>query len=366
MAVASPPWAIQASSHPASAVRQANQGQMGSPFAAFAGGVQPTTGGGGHGICGATDLVVAQRAAGANMSVDVAGGNVAVRGTENQAQGVYGPCYNDGVLNVVISAADPTNARKDLIIARIRDAQYSGANNDFAVVVVTGTPSGAPVDPAVPNNSVVLARVTVPAAAGSIVNANIADLRPRAYALGGNAVVTSALLPTGAALFAGLEAIETDTTRMKRYDGANWIRINHHSSAGRTGVALRRVAVQSIVTATLTDITWDTEDADLDNFIVVSAVTATVPAGLGGLYSLGVSFVIPGNNGSAWFCRIVTSASGTWDSSNLINNVNATILSVTTPTLPLAAGDTFKAQIFQSTGGNQNVTGRLYAYREAA
>lgn len=214
------PWAIQALSHPASAVRQSLQGLLGSPIAAFAGGIGSTAAGGGHGVIGAGDLAVSQHGT-PNMSVDVAAGACAIRGTENQFQGCYGPCINDALFNVVISAADPTNARKDLIVAKIRDAQYSGGANDFLIVVVTGTPAGSPADPAVPANALVLARVNVAAAAASITNANITDLRPRAYALGGiDPTASSTFYPSAPTEGQYLDDAALDA--LLRYSGSAW------------------------------------------------------------------------------------------------------------------------------------------------
>ncbi len=122
-------------------------------------------------------MAVSQRGAGANMSVDVAAGVCAVFGDENNVQGLYG-CVNDAVKNVVIAASDPTNPRRDLVVVRVRDAFFSGATNAWDLFIVQGTPAPSPVDPAMPNNAVCLARVAVAAAATSIVNANITDLRP--------------------------------------------------------------------------------------------------------------------------------------------------------------------------------------------
>lgn len=221
MTVITPVWPIQASSHPASTVRQAQQGQMGSPAGSFAGGVQPTTGGGGHGACGASDLAVTANGT-PNMSVNVAQGLGAIRGTESQHQGVYGPGYNDATLNLAIAAADATNGRKDLVCMKVRDAQYSGVSNDISLVVVTGTPAGSPVDPSPPANCIVLARVQVDAAVTSIVSGKITDVRPRASALGGVQVCTAATRPTGAALYSGLTIWERDTLSFAAWDGTAW------------------------------------------------------------------------------------------------------------------------------------------------
>lgn len=221
MSAVSPPFVLQAGSHPASTFRQMLQAVTGSPFGSFAGGMQPTTGGGGHGVCRPTDLLTTQNGT-PNMSVNVAGGLALVRGTENTHQGVYA-FYNDGTVNLAISAADPTNPRRDAAVVRVRDAAYSGASNDVALVVVTGTPAASPSDPTLPANALVLDRVAVSAADTSITNAEITRLAPRAAALGGRIACTSSTRPTGGALSAGVEIIELDTQRIMVYSGAAWI-----------------------------------------------------------------------------------------------------------------------------------------------
>ncbi len=182
-------------------------------------------------------MAVSQRGAGANMSVDVAAGIVTVFGDENNIQGLYA-CVNDATKNVVIAASDPTNPRVDLIVARVRDGVYSGATNAWDLFVVQGTAAPSPVDPAMPNNAACLARVAVAAAAASIVNANITDLRP--FAPVGIIPVNSARRPGvlygpysqepsfKSLPFDGLFIYEQDTDALLYFDGATWKRSGHH------------------------------------------------------------------------------------------------------------------------------------------
>lgn len=179
-------------------------------------------------------LAVAQRGAGANMSVDIAKGSAVVFGTENEQQGTYG-VTNDATVNVVIGAADPTNPRRDLIVARVRDAFYSGGTNAWALEAVAGTAAASPVDPTVPNNTLVLARVAVAAAAGSITNANITDLHPsipvgiypansarRPGVLYGPYDTATAFSPTPVA---GTTIYEQDNNLFLVYNGSAWVTI---------------------------------------------------------------------------------------------------------------------------------------------
>lgn len=212
MTAQTPPIFLQAGSHPAEDVRRA--------LYAVHGGRQ--------GIYTAGALAVSEKSGTPNMSVDVAEGQVAVNGSESAYAGVY-LCEARGTTNLAISAADATNPRLDLIVARVRDAAYSGATNTFSLEVVTGTPAGVPADPSLPSGSCfVLARVTVDASASSITNANIADLRlsystaqnGRAAAVGGTVVCTNATRPTGVE---GLKIYETDTDYEYTYSGSTWV-----------------------------------------------------------------------------------------------------------------------------------------------
>ena len=213
MAVMSSPLVMQNNSHPADRHRQWMRYVHGNR-----GGVVSGT------------LTVAQNGT-PNMSVNVADGICWVPGSENSFQGHY-VVENQGTLNVLIAAADPTNPRRDLIIVRVRDAIYSGAGNVATIEAVTGTPAGSPADPALPAGSCwVLARVAVAAAAATITNANLTRFAEggtgytgqngAAATLGGTVVATSATRPT-AGLYEGMVAYETDTNRLATYDGSAW------------------------------------------------------------------------------------------------------------------------------------------------
>ncbi len=111
-----------------------------------------------------------------NMSVDVAAGRCFVLGTEATFQGTYF-CENRASVNKAIAASDPTNPRIDLVVAKIQDANYSGATNAWSIAVVTGTPNASPSAPSMPNNSLLLATIAVAATVTTIVDANITDNR---------------------------------------------------------------------------------------------------------------------------------------------------------------------------------------------
>ena len=124
------------------------------------------------------DLKVTQRAAGANMSVDVAAGQAAVRGTSIARQGTY-MLRSTAVENVPIATAHATLPRIDLIVAQVLDRQADGGGTyGWQLVRVAGVENSSPVPPAAPASSLVLAHVRVNAAVSSIVAADITDVRP--------------------------------------------------------------------------------------------------------------------------------------------------------------------------------------------
>jgi hypothetical protein len=90
--------------------------------------------------------------------------------------GVY-TIFNDATVVQTITTADPTNPRIDLVCATVRDAYYSGANNDVIFQVIAGTPAGSPVAPSLPANSISLATVAVGAAVTQINSGDITDTR---------------------------------------------------------------------------------------------------------------------------------------------------------------------------------------------
>ena len=161
MALRTPPSWMQNGSHPAENDRLTTQG------------IWRTSG-----VLSSADLQVTQSSVPA-MSVQIAAGWGVILGTYQSLMGAY-QFTNDAAATATIAAADPTNPRIDLICITVSDAYYTGATNQVAINVVTGTPAGSPSAPATPTNSIVLARVAVAALATTIVNANITDYRTRA------------------------------------------------------------------------------------------------------------------------------------------------------------------------------------------
>jgi len=191
-------------------------------FSALTGGA-PT---GAHGIFEGGDLLVSEKSGTPDMSVDVAEGACMIAGDEATYQGSYF-AENRGVTNLAISAADATNARKDLVVAKVEDSDYSGATDAWSLAVVTGTPAGSPSEPTVPDNAIVLALVDVPALDTAITDSQITDRRvitQEGRMANGITPTTSAARPSSP--YAGMMIYETDTLRTRQWDGTYWLEIH--------------------------------------------------------------------------------------------------------------------------------------------
>lgn len=128
------------------------------------------------------DLLVTERAAGANMSVDVAPGRCFIANssyvvnTANRTR--FWGMLSDAVVNLPISTNTSGSTRYDLIIAKINtgSAANAYATNVGTIEVVQGTPGGG--QPSTPNNSELLGVLEIPdGTTTQIVDADITDSR---------------------------------------------------------------------------------------------------------------------------------------------------------------------------------------------
>lgn len=172
----------------------------------------------------------------------------------------------------------------------------------------------------------------------------------------------------------GMVIYETDTDRLMIYSGTAWVRIGQGTTSGRTGCTVRKTGNTSVGNVSNATITWTTEDVDTDGFIAVSSSTITIPANLGGLYSVACSVNFDtGGVATTIGVSILASISGTnygYSGSVLAaNNTPAgTGTNIKTSgvaiALPLSAGDTLTFSAIQSSGGSQNLTSAIaHVYR---
>ena len=76
---------------------------------------------GAEGVIGPLGLLVAQRAAGANFSVDIAAGQCAIIGNDVAGQGAYVCTNTAGAYNLVTPGAPGSGTRYHSVVAPIRD-----------------------------------------------------------------------------------------------------------------------------------------------------------------------------------------------------------------------------------------------------
>ncbi|GGV34269.1 hypothetical protein GCM10010182_67700 [Actinomadura cremea] len=175
---------------------------------------------------------VSQRSAGANMSVDVAGGTAIVTGNDVSLQGTY-MCISDAIENVTVPAAPVSGSRTHRIMLYVKDKLYDGtldANTyEFAVELQEDTGSGTP---DLPPSAISLALVTVAAGQISVTDANITDTRISGLTAPGwlRQVASAATRP--AIPLNGERIWRTDTANIEVYDGSTWREVAHRGGGG--------------------------------------------------------------------------------------------------------------------------------------
>lgn len=135
------------------------------------------------------DLVVS---AGGSLTINIAPGECIVPGSLLYASAVSGYYLrNSSTLNVSLNTPNPSNPRIDLVCATVNDATYHGATNNGVIQAVPGVAtSGATLSnlsgaASLPDASLLIGYVLVPAAADSIVSGDIGDHRsPLALGVG--------------------------------------------------------------------------------------------------------------------------------------------------------------------------------------
>lgn len=136
-----------------------------------------------EGVRGASDFLVTQRGAGANKSVDVAGGVGYVLNSSYSALSATNTRFwrdkMTATENVVIADNASGNPRIDVIALEIDTGASPDdeATNVGQLVVIQGTPAASPTAPSLDANQIKLAQVAVANGFTSITNANITDYR---------------------------------------------------------------------------------------------------------------------------------------------------------------------------------------------
>jgi hypothetical protein len=126
-----------------------------------------------------------------SLTANVSAFTCLIDGTSNSLQGSYWVAM-DAATGISIGSGS-SQARIDLISMQILDNAYDASGFQKAQLVVTaGTPSGSPVAPAAPANSISLWTLPVPALATSVTFSTATAVFPYTAAVGGIVPVRSA------------------------------------------------------------------------------------------------------------------------------------------------------------------------------
>lgn len=157
----------------------------------------------------------------------------------------------------------------------------------------------------------------------------------------------------------GMVCVITGEDRLYVYDGSAWQRAGHWSGSGRAGGQFRRASNQSITTATLTAITWDTVDADSDSFHSGSTfTTVAIPTGLGGWYAVQLRVLWDGTAvaGTSSTVHYITVSGADTALGSSLDGSSSTQGRWASSTLILAAGATVGWKVYQASGSSHNIT----------
>jgi hypothetical protein len=175
---------------------------------------------------GSGALEVAERAAGANDTVDVALGAAIITGDDEADQGKY-YVRNTTTVNVPFTPAPGVNQRIDLLVLRVNDPTAGGqAGNDATFVIVEGTVAETAVAPAVPDTAVPLAEVLRLSTDTTIIDARITDRRPTSstqnYTVNSRFEILTTTERDALTPFAGQVIFNSTDDVVQYYDGTAW------------------------------------------------------------------------------------------------------------------------------------------------
>jgi hypothetical protein len=178
---------------------------------------------------GGSALLVAERAAGANDTVDVAAGAAIITGDDEADQGKY-YVRNTAVVNVAFTPAPGVDQRIDLLVLQVNDPTAGGAAGDNAVFeVIEGTVAETAVAPAVPDTAIPLAEVLRLSTDTTITDARITDRRPTSstsqYTVSSSFEILTTTERDTLTPFAGQVIFNSTDDVVQYYDGTGWVDI---------------------------------------------------------------------------------------------------------------------------------------------
>lgn len=239
---------------------------------------------------GAGALLVTQRGAGANNSVDIAAGYAVITGDDTADQGNY-LIRNDATVNLAATAAPVSNSRIDLVCVRINDPAAGGPPGDNATFVyVTGVAAVSPVPPATPTSAIVLARVLRTVGDTQVVNANITDQRAASLTLLSNTLTNAGDLFS----FDGANAVRIPlgSTGLPLVAGVTSPSYAQVGTAGiaDTAVTLGKLAANSVDSSKIVDASITGSDIALAT--LTNSLLSTASGELGGAWSTYVPVLV--------------------------------------------------------------------------
>lgn len=123
------------------------------------------------------------------MTINIAKGAAFISGTTSPTQGTY-HCFNDADKTIDCATADGANDRLDAVVGVVQDTAYDGSGlNQWQIQIITGTPSGSPALPTLPDSCQLFGTVLVKAGHTDLTGyASVTDNRVRASILGATPV----------------------------------------------------------------------------------------------------------------------------------------------------------------------------------
>lgn len=221
------------------------------------------------GVWNPGDLAVSNPS-GVNLSVAAGGAFVAASSAGNGAFA----CYNDAGVSLSVPTL-PAFQQVSIVVAQVEAREFGDAQDRWYLRVVSGGSGGAV--PATPNNSLLLAQVTVNAAASTI--SSLVDKRVYSSTKGSVATVTSGTRGSGHR--PGQIIWESDTNRPLIYDGTAWRRLVVSADAV-SGSVQRVLAGTTQVSFTAAQLAQTVVTFPAGMFASAPRVAATVSSSSGG------------------------------------------------------------------------------------
>lgn len=297
-------------------------------------------------------LVVSQRAAGANFSVDISAGQALVNGDDVSGQGTY-VITSNAVENRSIPAAPVSGSRIHRVIAQVEDRLHEGTWADYKwdLIVQEDTGGGTP---ALPDSAIELALVTVTSTTTSITSAEITPSFTRAQLRSGllESVAAAAGRPTNPV--ERQTVWRSDLKDFETFNGTSW----QLHGLSRPFAQLTRSTNFGIGNSSVTAFPWNAEDSDTHGCHSTVTNTTRITAQVAGVYEFDCSIPwVPDTGIREMNLRRTTTGAvvTTFTGSRFGNSSAVTAINTTTRKIPLAVGDYVEVVLWQNSGGTLDV-----------